>query len=125
MPSKVQTMVILHTDPTPLRLDETGTIRIGDSRVTLDVLIADYKKGWSPEEIVRQLDTLKLADVYGAIAFYHRHRDEVDMYLRQRRAQADELQHKIEAEQPDRANLKAKLLARLAQRNGGPASNAD
>src|SRR5215203_4174114 len=106
--SKVQAMVILHTDPTPLRIDETGTIRIGESRVTLDVLIADYKKGWSAEEIVRQLDTLKLADVYGAIAYYHRHRDEVDTYLRQRRAQTDELQRNIEAVQPDRANLKAK-----------------
>jgi len=118
-------MVILHSDPPPLRIDETGAIRIGESRVTLDVLIADYKKGWSPEEIVRELDTLKLADVYGAIAYYHRHCDEVDIYLRQRRAQADELQRKIEAEQPDRKGLKAKLLARLAQRKGGSASNAE
>jgi uncharacterized protein (DUF433 family) len=53
----------LHADPLPLRVDESGTIRIGSSRVTLDVLLADYRRGTSPEEIVRQLDTLDLADV--------------------------------------------------------------
>ena len=118
-------MVVLHTDPVPLRVDETGTIRIGKSRVSLDVLLADYRKGWSAEEIVRQLDTLDLADVHFAIAYYLRHHDEVDEYLRQRRVQADELRRKIEAADPDRAGLKAKLLARLAQRNGGHAPNAE
>ena len=34
--------VTLHTDPVPLRVDETGTIRVGSSRITLDVLLADY-----------------------------------------------------------------------------------
>ena len=53
----------LHADPVPLRADETGTIRVGSSRVTLDVLLADYLSGLSPEEIARQLDTLDLADV--------------------------------------------------------------
>jgi uncharacterized protein (DUF433 family) len=118
-------MVVLHADPLPLRVDESGTIRVGASRVTLDVLIADYHKGWSAEEIVRQLDTLKLADVYGAIAYYHRHREEVEEYLQQRRTQADKLQRQIEAEHPNRANLKAELLARMAQRNGGHAADAE
>ena len=118
-------MVILHTDPLPLRLDESGTIHIGPSRVTLDVLLADYRSGMTAEEIVRELDTLDLADVHFAISYYLRHRDEVDEYLRQRRAQADELQRRIEATQPDRPNLKAELLARMAQRNGGHASDAE
>lgn len=120
-------MVVLHSDSdwSPLRVDETGTIRIGPSRVTLDVLLADYRRGMTPEEIVRQMDALDLADVHFAISYYLRHREEVDEYLRQRRAQADELQRKIEAEQPDRANLKAKLLARRAQRNGGHATDAE
>jgi uncharacterized protein (DUF433 family) len=117
--------VTLHTDPLPLRVDETETIRIGSSRVTLDVLLADYHNGLSPEEIVRQLDTLNLADVYGAIAYYHRHKEEVDEYLRKRKAAAEELRQKIEAKDPDRANLKATLLARMAQRNGDRAPTAE
>ena len=116
--------MLLHSDPVPLRLDETGTIRVGSSRVTLDVLLADHRSGLSPEDIVRELDTLNLADVYGVIAYYHRHKDEVDEYLRRRKNEAQALRRKIEADQPDRAQLKAKLLTRLAQRNSGEASLA-
>ncbi len=116
--------LILHSDPLPLRVDETGTIRIGSSRVTLDVLVADYRKGMSAEEIVRQLDSLDLADVHFAISYYLRHKDEVDAYLSRRAADADSLRLKIEATQPNRSTLKASLQARLAQRNGGHASDA-
>jgi uncharacterized protein (DUF433 family) len=118
-------LIALHTDPTPLRVDDTGTIRVGASRVTLDVLLADHHRGLTPEEIVRQLDTLNLADVYGAIAYYHRHQEEVDEYLRQREEEAEELKRKSEAGQPDRAVLKAQLAARMAQRNGGHASTPE
>lgn len=113
----------LHADPVPLRVDDTGTIRVGSSRVTLDVLLADYRSGLSPEEIVRQMDTLDLADVYAAIAYYHRHRGEIDQYLRRREAAADALRRDIEARQPDREELKARLSARMAERNGGHAPN--
>ena len=117
-------MVLLHTDPSPLRVDETGTIRVGSSRVTLDVLLADYLNGISPEEIVRQLDTLTLADVHGAIAYYHRHRADVDAYLKRRDDDANELRQQIEAAEPDRTKQKAELMARMAQRNGGHAPTA-
>jgi uncharacterized protein (DUF433 family) len=109
-------MVVLRTDPMPLRVDETGTIRVGSTRVSLDVVLADYGSGMSPEEIVAELDTLNLADVYAAIAYYVRHRDEVDEYLRTRQVEAEILRKRAEAQFPDRANLKADLLARLAQR---------
>jgi uncharacterized protein (DUF433 family) len=42
------------------------------------VLLADYKDGMTAEEIARQLDTLSLSAVHGAVAYYHRHRVEVD-----------------------------------------------
>lgn len=37
----------------PLRLDAQGTIRVGRSRVTLDIVIAAYQRGASPESIAR------------------------------------------------------------------------
>ena len=107
--------VTLHTDPVPLRVDETGTIRVGSSRITLDVLLADYRRGMSPEEIVRQLDTLELADVYGALEYYHRHRDEIEQYLRQRSGEAETLRRTIEGTQPDRTALRARLASRTVQ----------
>jgi hypothetical protein len=58
---------------------------------------------------------LDLADVYGVIAYYLRHRKEIDDYLNTRRQEAEKLRQEIEAKQPNRAELRAKLLARKAR----------
>ena len=80
--------------------------------------------GRPPEGIVQSYDTLQLADVYATIAYYLRHRQEVDDYLSVRREEAMRLRQEIEASQPDRANLRAKLLARKAQMELNHASPA-
>jgi uncharacterized protein (DUF433 family) len=103
---------VLQADPLPLRLDEDGTIRVGDSRITLDVIVEDHERGLRPEQIVDEHDMLTLADVYGVIAYYMRHRDEVQDYLHRREEQAAEANRFFEARQPNRAGLKAELLAR-------------
>jgi uncharacterized protein (DUF433 family) len=116
----------LHTDPVPLRVDDTGAIRVGESRVTLDVLLQYWRLGMKPEEIARGLDTLTLADIHGALAYYFRHQTEVDDYLRQREAQAEELRQQIESANASRlAPLKARLDAVRTQRNGGHAPTVD
>jgi uncharacterized protein (DUF433 family) len=84
----------------PLRLDEGQVIRVGVSRVSLDVIVQQYENGMTPEQMVEAYDTLNLADVYGAIAFYLRHRDEVQSYLDQRAKEASDLRTKIESERP-------------------------
>ncbi|MGA1823409.1 MAG: DUF433 domain-containing protein [bacterium] len=48
----------------PLKEDKDGVLRIGKTRVTLDVVITSFNKGATPEEIVCQFPALKLADVY-------------------------------------------------------------
>ncbi len=103
---------IVHADPVPLRVDETGTLRVGNTRITLDVLLADHRKGLTPEGIVAQLDSLTLSDVYGALAHYYRHQEELDEYLKRRREEADQAQQRLEAARPTAAQLKARLLAR-------------
>jgi uncharacterized protein (DUF433 family) len=113
-------------DPVPLRMDETGTIRVGLSRVTLDVLLADYKQGLHPDQIARELDTLTQADVYGSLAYYQRHRGELDEYLRLRREVADQRQQTIELSQaPRQAELQARLDAFRARRDAGHATPAE
>ncbi len=101
----------LHTDPPPLRVDGAGAVRVGASRVTLDVLVQAYESGMEPEGIVRAYDTLDLADVFGAIAYYLRHRAEVQAYLRRREEEAAQLRELIEASQPPRPT-KEELLER-------------
>ena len=43
--------ISLHSDPVPLRVDERGVIYIGDSRVSLDIVIDYWRTGMRPEEI--------------------------------------------------------------------------
>ena len=116
----------LHADPVPLRVDDTGAIRVGQSRVTLDVLLQYWRLGMKPEEIARGLDTLTLADVHGALAYYFRHETEIDNYLRRREEEAEKLRQEIQAANAPRlAALKARLDAVKAKGNGGHAPTTD
>jgi len=89
----------LQTEPPPLRI-EGGAVRVGNTRITLDLVVEQYENGMTPEDMVRAYDTLALADVYAVIAYYLRHRDEVRAYLKRRDEEAAALRAKIEAEHP-------------------------
>jgi len=101
-------------DPVPLRVDGGGAVRVGQSRVLLDLVIGSYKAGESAEEIVEHYPTLQLADVYAVFAYYLRHEDEVEAYLRERERQAEELRQFSES-RFDRNALRVRLLARREQ----------
>ena len=103
----------IEADSVPLRLESSGTVRVGQTRVTLDSLVATYESGSTPEEIQEQFPTLVLADIYWVIGYYLAHRFEVDAYLASRRAQADEIQRQYE-ELHDPNGIKERLLARMA-----------
>jgi uncharacterized protein (DUF433 family) len=105
----------IQTDPIPLRFDEHGVVRVGDSQVLLDIVIQQFNNGAEPEAIAQGYPSLNLADVYGVIAYYLRHRNDIDDYIRARRQQAEKLRQEIEGKQPSRVDLRAKLLARKAQ----------
>src|SRR5438093_11851972 len=90
----------LHADPPPLRVDEGGTVRVGTSRISLDLVVEQYENGMTPEDMVRAYDTLALADVHAVIAYYLRHKVEVRAYLKRRKEEAEALRAKIETERP-------------------------
>jgi uncharacterized protein (DUF433 family) len=113
--------IIIHPDHVPLRVDDEGTIRVGNTRITLDVFVADHRRGMTAEQIVEQLGTLTLSDVYGALAYYYQHKDELDEYLERRCEAADRMQREIEAGQPAFAEVKARLLVRRTGGNASPA----
>jgi uncharacterized protein (DUF433 family) len=114
---------VIHSDPVPLRVDESGTIRVGDTRITLDVLMGYLLAGVSPEEMVSEewYPALSLADVHGVLAYYYRHQAELDEYLKLRREQAERTQAAIEANQPTFAAVKARLLDRRNAAHAPPA----
>jgi uncharacterized protein (DUF433 family) len=101
----------IQSDPVPLIVDETGTIRVGGTRVTLDVLLQERQLGATPEEIAAAYDTLSLPDIYAAIGYYLRHTAEVDGYLARRREEAARLRRMVEAGH-DRRGLRERLEAR-------------
>jgi uncharacterized protein (DUF433 family) len=55
----------------------------------LDLVIYLFRLGHTPETITAQYPSLSLDDVYLAIGYYLRHRDEVETYLRQQESEAE------------------------------------
>ena len=97
----------------PLRTDENGVIRVGNTRVTLAVLISAYQRGDTPEQIAEDFDTLKLEDIYAVISYYLSHPVEVDTYIQQAKDQTERWRREHEAENPRAAAFNAKMRALL------------
>lgn len=104
--------IILQTEVPPLRWDASGALRIGHSRVLLELVIRAFQDGATPEAIAQRYPTAALADVYAVIAYYLRHREDIEAYLAEREQQAQEVRQRIESQQGDLADLRGRLLAR-------------
>ena len=96
----------------PLREDASGALRVGESRVLLGLVIRAFQDGATPETIVERYATLALPDVYAVIAYYLRHRGEIEEYLARREQKAEEVRQRIENQQGDLSEIRARLLAR-------------
>ncbi len=75
-----------------------GEWRLADGRVSLDSVIHGYWDGRSPEGIAEEFPSLSVEQVYGAIAFYLRHRVQVDHYLNEQSERWKQLQRDSEAQ---------------------------
>jgi uncharacterized protein (DUF433 family) len=104
-----------------LREDPPGVIRIGKSRVLLELVLGAFKAGATPEAIVQSYDTLQLADVYAVITRYLADPAPFEEYLRLRDEAAGETRRKIEEFQGTQSNLRAILLARAKAKEEGRA----
>ncbi|NEQ96626.1 MAG: DUF433 domain-containing protein [Cyanothece sp. SIO2G6] len=93
--------LVLENESPPLYEDETGAIRVGNSRVLLEIVIRAFQDGASPEAIASRYDTLSLADIYNTVGYYLRHRNAVEAYLTQRAQIADAVQQQLSQHQPD------------------------
>jgi uncharacterized protein (DUF433 family) len=101
----------VQSESPPLREDAAGGVRVGDSRVLLELVIWAFQDGATPETIVQRYATLALPDVYAVIAYYLRHRSEVEAYLVRREQEGKEVRERIEKEQGDLSEIRARLLA--------------
>jgi uncharacterized protein (DUF433 family) len=106
-------------DPVPLVfLDDGSAIRIEGTRLTLDTVVGAFKRGATAEEIVQDYPPVSLPDVYAVIAYYLRHRSEVEEYLSKRALVHADLRRQIEG-RPEYRELRERLLARMDQARAG------
>jgi uncharacterized protein (DUF433 family) len=104
--------LVIATEPTPLRLNEDGVVLVGNTRVTLDTVVAAFLEGATAEEIVEQYSSLQLADVYSVIAYYLRRKTEVDDYLKIRQERAAQVRQENER-RFNPIGIRDRLMARL------------
>ncbi len=97
----------------PLRTDENGVIRIGQTRVTLLTIIGRYQIGGSPEAIHEGFPSVSLSDIYAVIAYYLAQRAQVDQYIAEAVTEAERWRRDYEANNPEVAASNAKLRALL------------
>ena len=102
----------------PLTQWDDGTIRVTGTRVTLDVIVNQFKLGATAEQIHDSFPAVSLKDVYGAIYYYLEHTEAVDAYMREQQKAAAETRQWVES-QPGNRGLRERLLARRQSRMQG------
>lgn len=108
----------------PLREEPPGVLRIGASRVLLEVVLRAFKAGATPEAIAQSYDTLHLADIYAVVSRYLAAPEPFEAYLQKRDQAAAQTRQKIEQSQGTQDNLRANLLARARAMEEGRAQAA-
>lgn len=102
----------------PLTVDAGGAVRVGGTRVTLEMVIAAHRRGLSAEQIAERYETLAVGDVYAVLGYYFRHRAAVDAYMDRCDAEAAGVRRQVEERQGPQPPREV-WLARLEARRGG------
>ncbi len=78
-----------------------GAYRVAGTRVSLDSVVYAFRRGASPESIQRSYPALSLEQIYGAIAYYLAHAEEVDRYLFEGEREFEEMRRATRESHPD------------------------
>jgi uncharacterized protein (DUF433 family) len=91
-----------------------GTIRVGRSRVLLNLIVHRFKEGDTAEQIQHSFPSLSLRDVYGAIYYYLEHTEEVEAYIAKQEKEGDQIESAVRAAQGS-TSLQGRLEDRRAR----------
>jgi uncharacterized protein (DUF433 family) len=86
--------------------ERNAGLYVTGTRVSLDSVVIRFQEGASPEKIVQSFPTLKLSQVYGAIAYYLENEKTVNEYIA-------EGQRELERSVPPLSQSNPELFARL------------
>ena len=59
-----------------------GAPRIDGTRIRVSQVVLMTEQGMSPDEVIASLPHLTLGQVYGALSYYHDHREQIDDEIR-------------------------------------------
>jgi len=109
---------ILQPEAPPLYQDSSGALRVGSSRVLVELVIRAFQDGATPETIVQHYPTATLPDIYAVVTYYLRHRQEMERYLVERERHGEEVKNRIEKQQGSMSDIRKRLLARQTDDQG-------
>ena len=101
----------------PLRADDSGAVRVGNTRVSLLSVLTAFQQGDTPEQIVHSFPTLDLSEVYAVISYYLANKEEVDSWLEQEVMQGERVRKETES-RFDQKGIRQRLLKRKAEQHG-------
>lgn len=78
-----------------------GGFYVAGKRISLDSIVYAFKRGASPESILRSFPLLTLEEVYGALTYYLAHKAEVDEYLRNGEVEFEKFRQEQRREHPE------------------------
>jgi len=107
--------VIEATQAVPLSVTEDGTIRIANTRISLESVLHHYEQGATAEEVVLRFSALRLADVHSCLAYYLNHKEKVHEYMTRQQQRAEALQERISADPAQQRGL-AQMRERIRNR---------
>jgi len=105
----VEPLTVIESIPLVAGVD--GVMRVPNTRVTLDSIVAAFSEGATAEEIAQQYPSATLAEIYQIIGYYLRHQTELEEYFSRRCQKADENKHANESRWPP-DGIRERLLAR-------------
>jgi uncharacterized protein (DUF433 family) len=101
---------LVGTIPKPVRMVD-GVLKVGDTRVSLDTVVYHFNNGEDAAQIQDQYDSMSLAQVHAAIAYYLHNKADVDAYVAEQEVRQEEIRKRIERDFPSKVTREM-LLAR-------------
>ena len=93
-----------------LELVSPDVVRVKGHRIGLEHIVERYRDGYSPDQIALDFPGVSLAQIYGIIAYYLHHQDEVDAYVQRVDDRAEEAYQRSAAEPPSPATTRIREL---------------
>ena len=95
----------------------SGGYYVAGTCISLDSVVYSFHRGNSPEGVKEQYPLLRLAQIYGAIAFYLDHKVQIDEYLAESRREFGAHTIPLQEENPGLWERLQRARARMSESN--------